>query len=254
MRAVHLAKGVQRWEGFWSPHFVHATEVPHPRTPKSPRGPKKCTLWPNKARPILVVLFVPSLFPFFASRWLKHAVFAFQKAKNVGRKRGLRHCCRFRSGLKISSENEIFERATHRGPIFCGEIETSRLKFSSLEIKNFESEIRNFDRDQIFLIVGPSGVLVGVGKCRPEVGCSGGCSGRCSGGCSGPICSAKKRRTSTLPSTLQAPSRGPSQAPSRALHLGPALPQAPPRALLGVRGCGTSVAGQATRNSRARKP
>ena len=27
---------------------------------------------------------------------------------------------RFRSGLKISSENEIFERATHRGPIFVG--------------------------------------------------------------------------------------------------------------------------------------
>ena len=63
---------------------------------------------------------------------------------------------RFRSGLKISSENEIFERARHRGPIFCGEIETSRLKFSS--------EIKNFDRDQKFrsgsnfLIVGPSGL------------------------------------------------------------------------------------------------
>ena len=41
---------------------------------------------------------------------------------------------RFRSRLKISIENDIFERATHRGPIFCGEIETSRLKFSS-EIK-----------------------------------------------------------------------------------------------------------------------
>ena len=50
---------------------------------------------------------------------------------------------RFRAGLKISSENEIFERATHRSPIFCGEIETSRLKFSSLKIKNF-------DRDQKF--------------------------------------------------------------------------------------------------------
>ena len=49
---------------------------------------------------------------------------------------------RFRAGLKISSENEIFERATHRGPIFCGEIETSRLKFSS--------EIKNFDRDRNF--------------------------------------------------------------------------------------------------------
>ena len=41
--------------------------------------------------------------------------------------------------MKVSSEIEIFERATHRGPIFRGEIETSRLKFSS--------EIINFDRD-----------------------------------------------------------------------------------------------------------
>ena len=32
--------------------------------------------------------------------------------------------------IEISSENEIFERATDRGPIFCGEIETSRLTFS----------------------------------------------------------------------------------------------------------------------------
>ena len=43
-------------------------------------------------------------------------------------------------GIEISIENEIFERATHRGPILSGEIETSRLKFSS--------EIKNFDRDQ----------------------------------------------------------------------------------------------------------
>ena len=41
--------------------------------------------------------------------------------------------------IEISSENEIFERAIHRGPIFCGEIETSRLKFSS--------ETKKFDRD-----------------------------------------------------------------------------------------------------------
>ena len=46
---------------------------------------------------------------------------------------------RFQARLKISSENEIFERATHRGPIFCGEIETLRLKFSS-EIENFERD------------------------------------------------------------------------------------------------------------------
>ena len=34
--------------------------------------------------------FFPFAF-FFASKWLKYAVFALQKAKNVGRKRGLRH-------------------------------------------------------------------------------------------------------------------------------------------------------------------
>ena len=58
---------------------------------------------------------------------------------------------RFRSRLKISIENEIFERATHRGPIFCGgngDIEIkifergqkcrSRLKIS-IEIKFFWS-------------------------------------------------------------------------------------------------------------------
>ena len=49
---------------------------------------------------------------------------------------------RFRSRLKISIENEIFERATHRGSIFSGEVETSRLKFSSA--------IKNFDRDRKF--------------------------------------------------------------------------------------------------------
>ena len=47
---------------------------------------------------------------------------------------------RFRARLKFSSENENFERATHRSPIFCEEFETSRLKFSS--------EIKNFDRDR----------------------------------------------------------------------------------------------------------
>ena len=45
----------------------------------------------------------------------------------------------FRARLNISSEKEIFERATHRGPIFGEEVETSRLKFSS--------DIKNFDRD-----------------------------------------------------------------------------------------------------------
>ena len=43
---------------------------------------------------------------------------------------------RFRSGLKISSENEIFERATHRGPI-CGG-------------GNRDVKIEIFERDQKF--------------------------------------------------------------------------------------------------------
>ena len=41
--------------------------------------------------------------------------------------------------IEISSEIEIFERTSHRGPIFCGEIETSRLQFSS-EIKSFDGD------------------------------------------------------------------------------------------------------------------
>ena len=60
----------------------------------------------------------------------------------------------FERDWKFSSENEIFERATHSGPIFCGEFETSRLKFSS-EIKNFDRDWLNFERDWIFSIVGP---------------------------------------------------------------------------------------------------
>ena len=57
---------------------------------------------------------------------------------------------RFRARLKISSENEIFERATHRGPIFFGEIETSRSNIStsrskiSIEIKKVSIEIKTF--------------------------------------------------------------------------------------------------------------
>ena len=46
-------------------------------------------------------------------------------------------------------ENEIFERATHRSPIFCGEIETSRLKFSS-EIKNFDRDWKFRSRSNVF--------------------------------------------------------------------------------------------------------
>ena len=43
---------------------------------------------------------------------------------------------RFRSRLKISIENEIFERANHRSPIFCG--------------GNRDIEIKIFERDQKF--------------------------------------------------------------------------------------------------------
>ena len=56
------------------------------------------------------------------------------------------------------------------------------------------------------------------------------------------------RAPSRAPS--RAPFRAPFPAPSRAPHLRPALPQARPRALLGVWGFGTSVAGQAARNAR----
>ena len=78
-----------------------------------------------------------------------------------------------------------------------------------------------------------------LGKGRPEVGCSGGCSGR--------IFSAKTRRTSTLPSTL--PSTFPSTLPSTLLRTPPRAGTSPstPRSTFGVRGFGTSVAGQATR-------
>ena len=47
-------------------------------------------------------------FPFFASKWLKYVVFALQKDKKVGRKRGLRHiytyiymCCKVKAGPRF---------------------------------------------------------------------------------------------------------------------------------------------------------
>ena len=89
-----------------------------------------------------------------------------------------------------------------------------------------------------------------LGKCRPEVGCLGGCSGKCLGGClggcSGPIFGAKKRRTSTLPSTL------PSTFPSAFLSTPPQAGTSPSNSWSTFRvwGFGTSVAGQATRNSK----
>ena len=69
---------------------------------------------------------------------------------------------KFKISIEIENfdlENEIFERATHRGPIFCGEIETSRLKFSSAARSKISIETENFDRDQIFLIVGRCSVI-----------------------------------------------------------------------------------------------
>ena len=61
---------------------------------------------------------------------------------------------------KISIENEIFERATHRGPFFCGGKSRHR-DYNFRAGSNISIEIENFDRDQIFLIVGPSGQYSG---------------------------------------------------------------------------------------------
>ena len=72
---------------------------------------------------------------------------------------------RFRARLNISSENEIFERATHRGPIFCWENETSRLKFSSLKIEFFDRYWKNRARLNFFVrwaLWGTQGFLWGA--------------------------------------------------------------------------------------------
>ena len=52
---------------------------------------KVCTSRPKKSTTNFGLPFCFFPFPCFASKWLKYAVFALQKAKNVGRKRGLRH-------------------------------------------------------------------------------------------------------------------------------------------------------------------
>ena len=49
----------------------------------------------------------------------------------------------------------IFERATHRGPIFVGKSRHRAYNFRARS--KISIEIENFDRDQMFLIVGPSG-------------------------------------------------------------------------------------------------
>ena len=60
--------------------------------------------------------------------------------------------------MKISSENVIFERATHRGPTFCGEIETSRLKFRA-RLK-FRSRLKISSEMEFFRSLGPLGNLL----------------------------------------------------------------------------------------------
>ena len=64
---------------------------------------------------------------------------------------------RFRARLKISSENETSSEPPTAALFFCGEFETSRLKFSS-EIKNFDRDWK-FRARSNFLIVGPSGFV-----------------------------------------------------------------------------------------------
>ena len=66
-----------------------------------------------------------------------------------------------------------------------------------------------------------------------------------------PFLSIKNRSRAPFPSTL--PSTFPSTPPEQPTS-GLALPQAPPGALFGVRGFGTSVAGQATRNPKKQSP
>ena len=56
----------------------------------------------------------------------------------------------------LLADRDLKFRASHPlRPYFCGEIETSRLKFQARS--NISIEIENFERDQVFLIVGPSG-------------------------------------------------------------------------------------------------
>ena len=56
---------------------------------------------------------------------------------------------RFRSRLKISIENEIFERATHRGPYVLWGNRDIEIKIFERD-QTFSIEIENFDRDHIF--------------------------------------------------------------------------------------------------------
>ena len=72
---------------------------------------------------------------------------------------------RFRSRLKISIETEIFERATHRGPIFVGGGGGGN---RDIEIKIFERDQKFRSRLKIsidikfFWSLGPLGILTGL--------------------------------------------------------------------------------------------
>ena len=72
-----------------------------------------------------------------------------------------------------------------------------------------------------------------LGRCRPELGCSGRCSGGCSGKCSSSFPWHQKQVASTCPGTF--PSTLPSTFPSTPARAGTS-PSTPPRALFGVRG------------------
>ena len=65
-----------------------------------------------------------------------------------------------------------------------------------------------------------------LGKCRPEVGCSGGCLAACLAGCLGGCFRACSGSCSFSFLSTKNRSLAPCQALSRAPHVGPALPQA----------------------------
>ena len=66
--------------------------------------------------------------------------------------------------LKFSSEIEIFKRATHQPPIFCGENFKRDWNFNL--VWKFSSEIDNFKRDWFFSIFRPLGVAAAATFCR----------------------------------------------------------------------------------------
>ena len=94
---------------------------------------------------------------------------------------------------------------------------------------------------------GGAGRKWGARGSAPESARQGACEGAREG--ARPRFSCAKRGGQALSrAPSQAPCRAHSGALSRAPHFRPALPEAPPQALLGVWGFGTSVAGKANRN------